>query len=105
MAALPPSMARTSPSGQTWVQLWQPMQKFTSICGCCARGPSDISLPFAADFSAFSSRTRRLLRYPRRKNAQMEAAMAIVMSVSIGLEISHHHDHHDVDQRQHRKGV
>ena len=34
MTALPPSIARTSPSGQTVVQAAQPMQCVASICGC-----------------------------------------------------------------------
>src|SRR5271169_1646981 len=44
MTALPPSMASTSPSGQTVVQVAQPMQCELSICGCCDWGPAEYNL-------------------------------------------------------------
>ena len=62
MTALPPSMARTSPSGHTAVQIWQPMQCVVSMWGCCARGPSEYISPFSAARRARASRRFRPIR-------------------------------------------
>ena len=45
MTACPPSMASTSPSGQTVVHVAQPMQYCVSICGCWDCGPSERKRP------------------------------------------------------------
>ena len=71
MAALPPMTASTLPSGQTSTQAPHPMQWEMSMCGCCARGPSEKSLPRSAAARAARSRfrTRRIWRSsgPTRK--------------------------------------
>ena len=55
IAALPPITANTSPSGQTSTHAPHPMQWFASMWGCCARGPSETSLPRSAAASAAAS--------------------------------------------------
>jgi len=47
ITAWPPSMASTSPSGQTSVQPPQPMQLLVSMWGCMPRGPEENSFPFS----------------------------------------------------------
>src|SRR6267143_3920223 len=53
--ALPPNMASTSPSGQTCVQIAQPMHHMLSICGCWDWGPLEYIFPFASDSRALAS--------------------------------------------------
>src|SRR5579859_7679752 len=51
MTSWPPSMATTSSSGQTVVQVAQPMQYCVSMCGSCDCGPSERSVPFFGRFA------------------------------------------------------
>src|SRR5207245_314683 len=85
MTALPPSMPRTSPSGQAMVQAAQPIQCVASICGCCARGPSERHFPFSAAWRACASLLFRFLRWPRTKNSIRTAARMKATMESIKL--------------------
>src|SRR3990170_2723557 len=63
MAALPPSMASTSPSGHACVQVAQPMHRVESMFGCWALGAPENNLPFSAAARAFASPLLSLWRY------------------------------------------
>src|SRR5580704_11614728 len=69
-------MASTSPSGQTVVQVAQPMHHSASICGCWDCGPSDRNVPFFWASWAASSRRSCSFRYRRTKNSVIVNAMS-----------------------------
>src|SRR5229473_4470217 len=81
ITALPAMTAMTSPSGQTSTQAPQPMHCRASMCGCCARGPSEKSFPCSAAARAAASFRRMRRRCDITEMSRIAAKTAYIRVV------------------------